>query len=70
MMTVNSKLMKSYLLIFDAQDITKGPIQRLELPSFISYGLHGNFVPNLTFNFDEVKRKFTVSFKLLFEIQV
>lgn len=59
-MTLNTKEMKSYLLIFDAKDVSKGPLQRLELPTFLPHGLHGNFAPDVAADFDEVKRKFTV----------
>lgn len=59
-MTLNTKEMKSCLLIFDAKNISQGPLQRLELPTFLPHGLHGNFAPDVIADFDEVKRKFTV----------
>lgn len=59
-MTMNSAEMASYLLIFDARDIVQGPLHRLRMPVTIAHGLHGNFVPDLTFDFNEVKRKFKV----------
>lgn len=57
-----SKDLTSDVVIFDAQDITKGPITRLPIPTYIPYGLHGNFISNLTFDYEETKRKFIVSF--------
>lgn len=57
-MTLKPAEKLSFLLIFDAKDIQQGPIQRIQLPIFVSYGLHGNFVPNLTFDFEEVQKKF------------
>eukprot|EP01031_Cornospumella_fuschlensis_P029449 gene29449-35544_t len=50
---------RSDLLVFDAQDLSKGPLCRIPLPTYIPYGLHGTFIPNLTFEFAETKRKFT-----------
>lgn len=60
-MTMNSAEMASYLLIFDARDVVQGPLHRLRMPVTIAHGLHGNFVPDLTFDFNEVKRKFKVT---------
>ncbi len=37
-------------LVFDAQNIERGPVSRAELPVFVPYGLHCCFVPGLTFN--------------------
>ncbi|RYY81726.1 hypothetical protein EON63_14800 [archaeon] len=50
----------SDLLIFDARVLSIGPIHRLPLPTYIPYGLHGSYIPNLTFDYPETKRKFTV----------
>lgn len=57
-MTLNTFLMKSYLLIFDAKDIAQGPTHRLELPTFVPHGLHGSYAPGVVFDFDDVQRKF------------
>lgn len=57
-MTLNTLLMKSYLLIFNAKDIAKGPTHRLELPTFVPHGLHGSYAPGVLFDFDDVERKF------------
>lgn len=48
------------LCIFDARNIEQGPLQRIPLPSYLSYGLHGTFIPHLTFDTEEAKRKFKV----------
>mmetsp|Transcript_10997 Transcript_10997/g.17939 ORF Transcript_10997/g.17939 Transcript_10997/m.17939 type:complete len:167 (+) Transcript_10997:355-855(+) len=50
---------EAFLVVFDAKDVTKGPISRIILPTNVPYGLHGCFVPDLTFDEDEVKQKFT-----------
>lgn len=59
-MTLNGRAMTSALLVFDAQNIRQGPVQRFALPTFVSYGLHGSFVPNLTFPYANVLQKFSV----------
>lgn len=38
---------KSHLLIFDAAQITAGPVARLSLRHHIPYGLHGTFTPKV-----------------------
>jgi carotenoid cleavage dioxygenase-like enzyme len=50
----NGKDMTTELVIFDVQGygtMSNGPIARLSLPTFIPFGLHGIFVPDLTFDF-------------------
>lgn len=59
MLNSNTKDLTSQLFIFDAKDISKGPTQRIDLPIYVPYGLHGNYVDKLTFDFEDVKRKFT-----------
>jgi len=45
------------LVILDAEgkkgSLTKGPISRTRLPTFIPHGLHGGFMEGLTFDFEE-----------------
>lgn len=49
------------LLLFDAKDISKGPITRSRLPTFVPYGLHGSFANGLVFEEDDINRKFKVN---------
>eukprot|EP01035_Chromulina_nebulosa_P019314 gene19314-25177_t len=51
---LNTKDMISEFVIFDAKDITKGPISRTKLPVTIPFGLHGSFAPGLTFDPNEL----------------
>lgn len=51
---------QSSLLVFDARDLSKGPLHRLPLPTYIPYGLHGTYIPNLTCDIAETSRKFLV----------
>ena len=53
----NGKEKKSEFVIFDAKDIAKGPISRQELPVKVPFGLHGNWVPELTFESDDILRR-------------
>ncbi len=39
-----TSILESYLLIFHAKDIERGPIVRVKLPVYVGYGLHGNFI--------------------------
>jgi carotenoid cleavage dioxygenase-like enzyme len=51
---LNGKDMTTDLVLLDVQGydtITKGPIARIRLPTFIPHGLHGIFVEDLTFEF-------------------
>jgi carotenoid cleavage dioxygenase-like enzyme len=48
------------LAVFDAKDVAKGPISRIALPVFLPFGLHGSYADGLTFNFDDVIRRFKV----------
>eukprot|EP00607_Mallomonas_marina_P004088 CAMPEP_0182440320 /NCGR_PEP_ID=MMETSP1167-20130531/86990_1 /TAXON_ID=2988 /ORGANISM="Mallomonas Sp, Strain CCMP3275" /LENGTH=267 /DNA_ID=CAMNT_0024634245 /DNA_START=959 /DNA_END=1758 /DNA_ORIENTATION=- len=59
--TYNGKDDSSEFLIFDAKDISKGPISRQLLPVTVPHGLHGSFVPGLTYEPDEIIRKFKAS---------
>lgn len=50
----NGKDMTTELVIFDVQGrgkLQSGPIAKLQLPTFIPFGLHGIFVEDLTFDF-------------------
>ncbi|CEM16491.1 unnamed protein product [Vitrella brassicaformis CCMP3155] len=46
----NGKDMKSELLIFEARDVSKGPIRRLPLRYALPIGLHGQFAPDAVFD--------------------
>ena len=54
---MNIKENRSEFVIFDAKDITKGPISRQQLPVKVPFGLHGNWVPNLTFEPEGILRR-------------
>lgn len=45
----NKKAKSSDLLVFDAKHIHKGPVHKTTIPLFIPPGLHGSFVPGLSF---------------------
>lgn len=51
----NPTLPNSELLVFDAKHLKQGPIVRTPLPVYLSYGLHGMFVPGLTCNIPQIK---------------
>ena len=58
---MNGKTKQSFFVIFDAQNILKGPIHRAEIPGVhIPHGLHGSFAPGLVFDYETILRKFTV----------
>ena len=42
-----SALGKSYCMIFDAQDISKGPVTRIGLPERVPYGAHAIWIPSM-----------------------
>merc|ERR1712146_549817 len=48
---------KSEFVIFDAKDIAKGPISQQQLPVQVPFGLHGNWVPDLTFEPESIIRR-------------
>lgn len=50
----------AYLVIFDARDVTKGPISKVLLPVVVPFALHGHFANGLTFDFDVISRRFKV----------
>jgi len=52
----NGRDMQSDFVVFDAKDITKGPVSRIPLKDYIPHGLHGKFVPGLSFDEDKAKR--------------
>lgn len=45
----NKKSKSSELLVFDAKHIRKGPVHKSSIPLYIPPGLHGSFVPGLSF---------------------
>jgi len=47
----------SEFVVFDAKDITKGPISRQALPVKVPFGLHGSFAQGLTYNAEDVMRR-------------
>lgn len=53
----NTKDLLTELVIFDGKSISAGPISRTILPVYVPYGLHGTFVPGLTFDPDEVQSR-------------
>jgi len=55
----DGKEQKSSLLIFDAKDITQGPVSRSIIPTNVPFGLHGCFAPGLVCDEKETKNKFT-----------
>ena len=57
----DGKTKQSWFVIFDAKDITKGPITRLELPTNVPHGLHGCWTPGLTFQEDDIQRRWKVT---------
>jgi all-trans-8'-apo-beta-carotenal 15,15'-oxygenase len=57
----NGEDLTSDLLLFDAQKIAEGPISRQRLPTRIPFGLHGSFAPGITFNSDDIDRRFIAS---------
>jgi len=57
----NGKTKQSQFVMFDAKNINEGPICRLDLPTNIPHGLHGSWVPDLTFNEDDIERRWRAS---------
>jgi len=53
----NGKTKESEFILFDAENITKGPISRQKLPTNIPFALHGSFAQGLTFDPDSVLRR-------------
>ena len=53
----NYNKMTTEFVIFDAQDITKGPIYRSLLPVAIPHGLHGSYADGLVFDHEEIVQK-------------
>jgi len=58
---VNGRDRITELVLFDAKDITKGPLSRTKLPTFIPFGLHGSYADGLTFDEEDIIRKFKVN---------
>lgn len=57
-MLINGRDQKSEFVIFDAKDISKGPVSRQLLPTFVPHGLHSLYVPGLTFSPEDIVRRF------------
>ena len=58
---INGRDRVTDLVLFDAKDISKGPISRVKLPTFVPFGLHGSFADGLVFDEDDITRKFKVN---------
>lgn len=54
---MNGKENTSEFVIFDAQNVSKGPIVRVPLPTKIPFGLHGSFAQGLIFDPEDIIRK-------------
>lgn len=54
----NPTLSCSELLIFDAKYLNQGPIVRTPLPTYLSYGLHGMFVPGLICDIPQIIKSY------------
>jgi all-trans-8'-apo-beta-carotenal 15,15'-oxygenase len=50
--------MTTSLVIFDASNISKGPISRSLLSTYIPFGFHGSFAPGLVNNCDDIQKSF------------
>mmetsp|Transcript_2587 Transcript_2587/g.2693 ORF Transcript_2587/g.2693 Transcript_2587/m.2693 type:complete len:593 (+) Transcript_2587:54-1832(+) len=53
----NWKADLSEFVVFDAKDISKGPIYRSALPAALPHGLHGTYADGLTFDQDDTISK-------------
>lgn len=47
-------------MVFDARDVSLGPVCKLPIPTNVPFGLHGAFVPDLVFDHASIKNKFEV----------
>ena len=54
---MDGEKLSSSLVIFDAKDISKGPIKKCRLKAFIPHALHGTFVPGLIPEMPEDSKK-------------
>lgn len=54
---LNGKSKTTEFVIFDANDVARGPISRQLLPTKVPFGLHGNWVPDLCFPPDTILRR-------------
>ncbi|CEM00728.1 unnamed protein product [Vitrella brassicaformis CCMP3155] len=57
----NGRDMKSELLIFEARDISQGPIRRLPLQYALPLGLHGQFAPDAVFDKKRLEKQVDVA---------
>ena len=53
----NGKTKESEFVIFDAENVSKGPISRQKLPTNVPFALHGSFAQGLTFDADAIVRR-------------
>ena len=61
----NGKENTSQFVIFDAKDISKGPISRLDIKGTnIPFGLHGSWAQGLVFSEEDIVRKWKASYAL------
>jgi all-trans-8'-apo-beta-carotenal 15,15'-oxygenase len=54
---LNGRSQTTEFVIFDAKDVAQGPISRQLLPTKVPFGLHGNWVPDLTFDPEAILRR-------------
>lgn len=57
----NGRDLITEFLLFEASDISKGPISRTRLPVFMHTGLHGSYADGVVFEEDDINRKFKVN---------
>jgi len=61
----NGKDNTSEFVIFDAKDVSKGPISRLNIKGTnIPFGLHGSWAQGLVFSEEDIIRKWKASYAL------
>lgn len=60
----DGRLKSTEFVIFDAKNISQGPISRSAISSYIPFAIHGSFAPNLVFDKENIIRRFTASLAL------
>eukprot|EP00752_Nemacystus_decipiens_P007508 g6709.t1 len=58
---VNGRDHKTEVVIFDAADVTKGPICRLPLRGFVPHCLHGEFAPDVVLTPEQIEKSFALT---------
>ncbi|CAM9702553.1 unnamed protein product [Ascophyllum nodosum] len=58
---VNGRDHRTDVLIFDAAEVSKGPVCRLPLKGFVGHTLHGSFAPDLVFTPAQVEKSFALT---------